>query len=484
MHKHIEREVKFEAPDGASLPELSKAVRAASVRSETVQLCAVYYDTEDRHLQRHGITLRRRTGGDDAGWHLKVPADLARVEHQVASESRSVPRDLADLVKGIRLSQRLTATATLETTRTRHLLEDDAGQLIAEVAEDHVRATPAVDGREPRAWREIEVELGPAADESALTSLRRLLEQHGIELSSHASKYARAVGEPPERERPRRIAGLVDDYLQQQYEAFAAEDLRMRLGENRVHKMRVAVRRTRSTIRVFSALFDDEAAASLETELRWFADVLGKARDLDIVRERLMNAVSEMPSELLLGPVAADLESALASDRASAGRAVTSAFRGRRYGALLRQIDRWRVAAPWNDTADDKASTAQKYARKAGKKARRRLGRAIESGDAEAFHSARKAAKRYRYAVELIEPCAGTSARSTVSRIKLLQDQLGELQDTVTSSCVLLDLGRRLGHDSGRNGFGYGVLYGREQQVADDIRRQVANDTAADRASE
>ena len=47
---------------------------AAVTRQDPQILDAVYYDTADLRLIRAGVTLRRRTGGDDAGWHLKLPA--------------------------------------------------------------------------------------------------------------------------------------------------------------------------------------------------------------------------------------------------------------------------------------------------------------------------------------------------------------------------------------------------------------------------
>jgi CHAD domain-containing protein len=47
---------------------------AAVSRQDEQILDAVYYDTEDLRLIRAGVTLRRRTGGEDAGWHLKLPA--------------------------------------------------------------------------------------------------------------------------------------------------------------------------------------------------------------------------------------------------------------------------------------------------------------------------------------------------------------------------------------------------------------------------
>jgi hypothetical protein len=43
------------------------------VGPEEQMLEAVYYDTADLRLARAGVTLRHRRGGDDAGWHLKLP---------------------------------------------------------------------------------------------------------------------------------------------------------------------------------------------------------------------------------------------------------------------------------------------------------------------------------------------------------------------------------------------------------------------------
>ena len=38
---------------------------------------AVYHDTEDLRLIRWGVTLLRRAGGADEGWHLKLPVEGA-----------------------------------------------------------------------------------------------------------------------------------------------------------------------------------------------------------------------------------------------------------------------------------------------------------------------------------------------------------------------------------------------------------------------
>ncbi|MFB8242316.1 CYTH domain-containing protein [Kitasatospora purpeofusca] len=69
-HKETERKyVGLALPAG--LEELPGV--AATRNAEPQDLDALYYDTPDLRLLRRGITLRRRSGGGDAGWHVKLP---------------------------------------------------------------------------------------------------------------------------------------------------------------------------------------------------------------------------------------------------------------------------------------------------------------------------------------------------------------------------------------------------------------------------
>ncbi len=71
----IETERKYEADAAARLPELTGLPTvAAQSEADEFRLDAEYFDTADLRLLRAGITLRRRRGGHDAGWHLKLPA--------------------------------------------------------------------------------------------------------------------------------------------------------------------------------------------------------------------------------------------------------------------------------------------------------------------------------------------------------------------------------------------------------------------------
>ena len=72
---HAEIERKFELGDASRPPDLVGIGGVDRVGEPVAsELEATYYDTPDLRLARHGATLRRRTGGHDAGWHLKLPA--------------------------------------------------------------------------------------------------------------------------------------------------------------------------------------------------------------------------------------------------------------------------------------------------------------------------------------------------------------------------------------------------------------------------
>jgi inorganic triphosphatase YgiF len=71
-----ETEQKYEVGAGVAVPSLAGLPQVAAVSEpESVTLTAEYYDTDDLRLLTAGITLRRRRGGADEGWHLKLPGD-------------------------------------------------------------------------------------------------------------------------------------------------------------------------------------------------------------------------------------------------------------------------------------------------------------------------------------------------------------------------------------------------------------------------
>jgi CHAD domain-containing protein len=251
-------------------------------------------------------------------------------------------------------------------------------------------------------------------------------------------------------------------------------EVELRAGENVVHTTRVAARRLRSTLRVFSGLFDASEAGRLDVELLWWAGLLGRVRDLDILAQRQAALLAELPPELILGPVASTIETELAVQRKQAADALVEALDSARFRKLIGLMHHWRSDAPFTSPADASPNAINPMIKKAKKKAGKRLTTAVaarRAGEAsdELFHRARRASKRYRYAVEAALPLWGSKADKIVSERKDLQDLLGNHQDGIVSAGFLRELGARVGIRSGQNGFSYGVLYVREVHAGDSL---------------
>ena len=208
----IETERKYDAAAGFALPDLAGLGGVAAVTGpQTYRLRAIYFDTADFRLLAAKVTLRRRTGGTDAGWHLKLPAggDSRREVHAPLGRGASrVPGRLAELVAGWTGGQPLRPIARLATTRRVRRLARRDGEVLAEVADDLVvgslpaGAAAGPDGpampewREASRWREIELEL-VAGSRQLLDSAGEALRRAGAAPSAAASKLSRLLASAP-----------------------------------------------------------------------------------------------------------------------------------------------------------------------------------------------------------------------------------------------------------------------------------------------
>ena len=81
----VEREAKLIADPELVLPDLREVLPGIGVGpSRTLELDAVYYDTEDLSLARSGVTLRSRTGEPGPTWTVKLPASELEKDPMVA----------------------------------------------------------------------------------------------------------------------------------------------------------------------------------------------------------------------------------------------------------------------------------------------------------------------------------------------------------------------------------------------------------------
>ncbi|MGW4639164.1 CYTH and CHAD domain-containing protein [Sphaerisporangium sp. NPDC004334] len=481
----LEIEDKFDVPADFAVPDLA-AVRGSADAVELVaeKLVAVYFDTADLRLAARGITLRRRRGGHDAGWHLKLPKAKGvrnEVTHPLTRSAKIVPRRLSDLVLALTRGEPLVPVAELETVRKVTSVRDADGRQLLEVADDNVKgtvfATAFGEDRHVERWREVEAEL-TGGDEALLKRVGKALRKAGATPAGTQSKLARLLGDripvPVLAEQEDGTAGaVVVGYLRSQVTALLAQDPRVRqVEEDAVHQMRVACRRLRSALRSFSDVVAE--TAGVQDELRWIAGVLGEVRDLEVIRDRFARTLDELPPRLVAGPVRARLGEDLERREGEALARATEAMKGERYFALLDRLDTMAAKPPLTPLAAKKADTTlAKVADRSWRRVAKKYdeARMIEDPEARetAMHDVRKAAKRARYTADALKPLLGDRASGLAGRAKAVQESLGLYLDGIVAQEVLLEEAERA-REAGEDTFTYGLLLGLERAAAERSR--------------
>jgi CHAD domain-containing protein len=481
-----EIERKFDVPAGFQVPELSEVSGVVRVAPPVVHhLDATYFDTPDLRLVANRVTLRRRTGGDDAGWHLKrLRADGDRDELHVplGRAVKTVPAALLTPVAVHLRGARPSPVVRLTTVRTVHRLLDDDGAVLAEVAQDEVSAAqPSAGGMTTvESWSELEVEL-IGGDRALLDAVADRVVAAGATSSASVSKLSRALGDRVPVPRPERPAGVrkrsagavLLAHLREQVSRLKAVDPLVRADRyDAVHQMRVAARRLRSALVTFRPLLDREVTDPLREQLQWLGTALGAARDAEVTRDHLLGLVEAQPPELVLGPVVERITASLGTRYRAAHEEALADLETSRYFALLDALDTLVSAPPLTPAASGNADdvllplVARTF---------RRMRRKIRVAEAETdparrdalLHDVRKAAKRARYAGESLMPTYGKAARLWASRMEDVQETLGARQDTVVVRGKLLALAEEAA-DAGEPTFTYGRLHGLEEKRAAD----------------
>ncbi|MGY2080622.1 CYTH and CHAD domain-containing protein [Modestobacter sp. SYSU DS0657] len=505
--EHLEIERKFDVDETFVLPDLSVVPGVAGVADPVEHdLEAAYHDTADLRLARSRVTLRRRTGGTDAGWHVKLPA-VAGARRELHSPlgraTKTPPKAVLELVLGVVRRAPVGQVAELRTRRVVTALQDAEGRVLAEVADDHVTGTalPAEPGAAAvvTTWREVEVEL-VEGDESVLAAVGEALVAAGARPATSPAKLSRVLADriaaldgagpdvrPAGRTAPkgkkkgkqaRRAAAaapvgeVVLAALRDQVQALQDADLMLRTAQpDAVHQVRVACRRLRSTLATVRPVLDRERTDPVRAALAEVGSALSPSRDAEVALAHLRELVAAQPEELVLGPVAARLQQAETKDVADGDAQARKALSGAGYLQLRDDLDALLADPPFTAVADEPAGEVLRgVLAKAAKRLRRTVEAAqdAEPGHAhdEALHEVRKAGKRLRYTAEATLPVLGAPVKELVTALKAVQEVLGDRQDTVVTRELCTQLGRQA-FAAGENAWTYGRLHALEQARAE-----------------
>ncbi|AEA27159.1 CHAD domain containing protein [Pseudonocardia dioxanivorans CB1190] len=475
----------FRAPAGAGAPGLT-GLRGVSVSAEPAVVTETQrYDTDDLRLAAAGIRLELASEPGAAQWRLTLPGedDVIRLPATPpdveGADPHEPPGELDELVRGVRRDRPLRPVARVRRVRTTTRLLA-SGSPRAALDREEVSVATLGDSTTVDTWTEFTL-YPPARGGVLAAELERRLADVGAEPAEPAAQDR--LDELLAPARPRRVrrgkkgtAGAVlVDHLARQVDTLATQDIRVRRDEDdAVHQMRIAARRLRSALQAYRPLLDRARTDPLVDGLRELGRTLAPARDAEVLRKRISDAIDELDPALVLGPVQAQVARHFARVEAEARAAVLAELDGPGYAAMRTALDDLLADPPLSARA---RRPAKKELPKVAARSARRLEKAVAHMRAdpvdEAIHRVRKDAKRLRYATEVARPAVpGKQVARFAKGLKGMQKALGEHQDSVVARTVLRELGAQA-HAGGDNGFTFGLLYGRDQAAATLVEAQL-----------
>jgi CHAD domain-containing protein len=361
---------------------------------------ATYVDTPDRRLTRAGIPLRRRVEKGESIWEARIGDTTVSAPGGPSGPPKELQRVLAALLRGDDVVQ----VARLRRGKNDVELLDGQRVLASYVDMDEALK---------EALEAPSEESVPTKDDPAVEHLRA--------------------------------------YLRAQLAAIERHDPAVRVGSDPedLHKLRVAVRRSRAALREARSLLGEERGRELRDELRWLGRQLGAARDLDVLVARLRTQVAELdgPDAIPASKIVVQLE----AEREAIQAELIGTLESPRYSALLAMLEET-VSAPPVAASD---VSLKRVARREFRKLERQVKALGVAPSNDALHRARIQAKRLRYATELSSQLLGKEGERVVSAAKTFQDVVGAHQDAVVAEERIRTAVRRA------RGVGSGLAAGR-----------------------
>ncbi len=200
-----------------------------------------------------------------------------------------------------------------------------------------------------------------------------------------------------------------------------------------LHEFRVAVRRSRSTVKLLGDVLPPDLVAWVTPQLKWLGDLTTPSRDLDVLLQELPSLTgcltSGRPEDV--EPLVLDLIRLRADEHRRLVRGLRSARFERlraRWRASLEALATWDGRPCPGPTA---AMIGMERLAGADRRVLRHGSRITDASPAESLHNLRKRAKELRYLLETFTPLLDPGeARGALKELKALQDVLGTFQDS------------------------------------------------------
>jgi triphosphatase len=454
--------LEIEAGDHGTVTALARTPR---------RLVDSYIDTDDWRIARAGFVARTRRRGrhDEVTLKDTRPAESSGLRRRLEVTEVLPPSGLDGLGPDGPVGRRLRAIIggrdvheVLQVrTRRRPFALRIGGVDAAEIALDDTVIVVG-NGQRPMQLRRVEVEVRP----EWLTPLEPLVEQLHSSCGlrpAHLSKFEAgllALGEeipgspdlgPTTIDVDSTMGDLAFAVLRRQLAVIRDKEPGTRLGEDpeELHDMRVATRRLRAALALFSGVLPVRAQ-SFREELGWLGRLLGAVRDLDVQLEGLADAATAVagwnadPRPGDHDPLGV-LLALLHRERDTARAAMLMGLDSIRWERLSRGLATMVQQGPARRSLATREPAVigipglvverHSAVAKAAKRAKK-------SGVVADCHRLRIRCKWLRYALEFSAEVYGGRTTRFVRQLTALQDELGHMQDAEVASMRLADLAR------------------------------------------
>jgi len=458
------------------------------------RLVSVYFDSESLFLRKHGLTLRVRHIGEKRIQTIKT-ADYGSVCFERLEWEQAIEGDQPDLtnVMNTALGPVLTDDVRNELKpvfetrieRTTYQLHEHDTDIVMALDEGQIIAPNS-----SCPVSEIELEL-KRGNPSELFKIARSINdivaaqlevksksERGYDLIEKTSVNAETAFNPvlsAEMSTGRAFTLIGRACLRQLVTNGPATKKR---NSEALHQVRVALRRLRAAISLFSEVVSDDRVNTIKAELRWLGQESGPARDLDMLQIEVLQPLRRRHAN---EPGLVSISEMFARMRLKSYQRAQDAIDSARFRALVLDTAEWVDAGPWSISEDPQVRAHREmpietYAAKQLSQRRKRIrrrGAKIDDLSPEQLHSLRIQVKKARYATEFFASLyqnkkASNRRKKALSSLMQLQNSLGGFNDIMTRKTLCSDAiaspGRGLKAEQQRHrAFAAGLIIGDQQ---------------------
>ena len=212
-----------------------------------------------------------------------------------------------------------------------------------------------------------------------------------------------------------------------------------------LHKLRVALRRLRTLWWAYEPVLGKKEAKLQRREFKSLADAAGRTRDWDVARELIAAAHAHASNKhsfaALIEAIDEHRAEALSFSLKAIGNAGVERILEQAMGCARQDLDAQGAARPIARFAEERVQVAEDALKKRVKHAV-----SADGSDYAALHEVRIAGKKFRYLLQFFAPVLDSDHQAVIERLTVVQDELGTLNDQVTSEALLREYAFQLGN--------------------------------------